>query len=212
MVLIVWTFLIVISSCITIRAKTNHSTIQLLIFKLLTIGLIISFAVIFRYNHDFYFFTIISGLFFSLIGDIFLIFPKKHFLRGLISFLIGHIFYIVAFSSERTVILASWIPLPLILYGLAIFYILRSHLGKMLLPVLIYMIIILVMAWQAWERWLWFQNRMALCAAVGAVLFLISDSLLAINRFKRSFKMAEVLILSTYFSAQWLIALSLQSN
>ncbi|HIC51136.1 MAG TPA: lysoplasmalogenase, partial [Candidatus Marinimicrobia bacterium] len=42
----------------------------------------------------------------------------------------------------------------------------------------------------------------------GAVLFLISDGLLAINRFMRPFRVAQAVILTTYFTAQWLIALS----
>ena len=47
-----------------------------------------------------------------------------------------------------------------------------------------------------------------LLAAIGAVLFLISDGLLAINRFRKEYPYAHVLILSTYYGAQCLIALS----
>lgn len=213
MVFIIGTACIVISSCLTIRAKSIHSKNQFLIFKPLTMGLILSLAIVFGCHHPgFYFFTIISGLLFSLIGDILLIFPEKYFLRGLISFCMAHLFYIVAFSSGRPMTVTLWIPLLLLVYGSVIFLILRPNLNKMALPVGLYIIVIMAMAWQAWERWLWFQNGMALCAAVGAVLFLISDSLLAFDRFKRSFKIAEALILSTYFAAQWLIVLSIQSG
>lgn len=52
-----------------------------------------------------------------------------------------------------------------------------------------------------------FQRKEAL-AAVGAVLFVASDSMIAINRFQGHFRLAELLILVTYFTAQWLIALS----
>src|SRR5947209_5719242 len=45
-------------------------------------------------------------------------------------------------------------------------------------------------------------------AFLGAVLFIISDSFLAVDRFKRHFRSAQLLILTTYFTAQWLIALS----
>jgi alkenylglycerophosphocholine/alkenylglycerophosphoethanolamine hydrolase len=45
-------------------------------------------------------------------------------------------------------------------------------------------------------------------AAVGALLFVASDSALAWNRFKSEFKSAQAVILATYFAAQWLIALS----
>jgi uncharacterized membrane protein YhhN len=213
MVFIIGTAFIFISSCLTIKAKTIHSTTQLVIFKPLTMGFILCLAIVFGYHHpDLYFFAIIGGLFLSLIGDVFLIFPEKYFLRGLIGFLIAHLLYIVAFSSGRSLTVTWWILLVFILYGLSAFMFLLPNLNKMMLPVGLYVSVIIVMTWQAWERWLWFQDRMTLYAAVGAVLFLISDSLLAFNRFKRSFQMAEILILSTYFSAQYLIVLSVQSN
>jgi len=213
MAFIILTIFIVISACLTIRAKTSHSTIQLLIFKPLTMGLILCLFVILGHSHlNFYFFSVLCGLLFSLMGDVFLIFPEKHFLKGLIGFLTAHLFYITAFSSGKPVIVTLRIPILLFIYGSIIFLILRPNLKKMALPVGFYIVVILIMTWQAWERWVWFQNRAALFAAAGSVLFLISDSMLAINRFKRSFKIAEALILSTYFTAQWLIALSVQSN
>ena len=213
MALVIVTIFILISICLTIRAKTIHSTTQLLIFKPLTMGLILFLFIIpGHHRFDLYFFTILCGLIFSLIGDVFLIFPEKNFLKGLIGFLTAHLFYIAAFSSAKPLTVTLWIPLLLLIYGSVIFLILHPSLNKMALPVGFYIVVVNVMTWQAWERWVWFQNRMTLCAAIGSVLFLISDSLLAFNRFKRSFRMAEVLILSTYFAAQWLIALSVQYN
>jgi len=102
----------------------------------------------------------------------------------------------------------SWRFLPCVLYGIVIFSILAPHLGNMKLPVLVYMVLILVMAWQAWERWGQTGQSEALLAFLGAVLFVISDSALAINRFRGPYKMARLLTLSTYFAAQWLIARS----
>ena len=213
MIFTVVTFFIFISTCLTIRAKMVCSTIQLLIFKPLTMGLILFLFFISGYKRpDFYFFAVLFGLLFSLAGDLFLIFPKRHFLKGLIGFLAAHLCYIAAFSSGKPLTITLWIPLLLFVYGSVIFLILRPNLNKMALPVGFYIVVILIMAWQAGERWMWFQNRAALFAAIGSVLFLISDSLLAFNRFKQSFKIAEVLILSTYFTAQWLIALSVQST
>jgi len=66
------------------------------------------------------------------------------------------------------------------------------------------------MVWQAWERWNSIGGRYALSAAVGAVLFLASDSLLAWNKFRKPVKSAEVWKLSTYFLAQWMIAMSVR--
>ena len=90
------------------------------------------------------------------------------------------------------------------------FSILAPYLGKMKWPVVVYMVVILVMAWQAWERWSQTGQSAALLAFLGAVLFVISDSALAVNRFRGRYKSAPALILSTYFAAQWLIVRSVE--
>jgi uncharacterized membrane protein YhhN len=64
------------------------------------------------------------------------------------------------------------------------------------------------MGWQAAEQHLALHTAGTLAALVGAVLFVVSDSLLAFNRFVRPFRMAQPAVLSTYFFAQWLIARS----
>ena len=93
-------------------------------------------------------------------------------------------------------------------YGLAVFAILRPHLGPLLVPVLAYMLVILAMAWRAIEYAREYPAPGSLAAAFGALLFVISDSALALNRFARPFRAAQALVLGTYFVAQWLIALS----
>ena len=55
-------------------------------------------------------------------------------------------------------------------------------------------------------------EKTALLAFFGAVLFIISDSILALNRFREPFAVARVLNLSTYFAAQWLIAFSISKK
>ena len=78
----------------------------------------------------------------------------------------------------------------------------------LMVPVLIYMLVILVMAWRAIEYARQYPSPGPLAAALGALLFVISDSALALNRFARPFRAAQALVLGTYFLAQWLIALS----
>jgi len=72
------------------------------------------------------------------------------------------------------------------------------------------MIVILVMLWRAWERFQAVGLTSALLAAVGAALFVFSDSLLAWNRFRGPFRSAEAVKLGAYFAAQWLIACSVR--
>ena len=61
----------------------------------------------------------------------------------------------------------------------------------------------------AWERHLQLELPQTLFAACGAILFLISDALLAWNRFRMKFKSAQFLINGTYYVAQWALAMSL---
>jgi uncharacterized membrane protein YhhN len=145
-----------------------------------------------------------------LAGDIFLMLPPRYFLAGLGSFLAGHWFYIAAFSSDGGAALTWWL-LPLLLYGGLIYYMLQPHLGKMRWPVIVYIIFILLMAGAALGRWSTVGSRSALLAAIGAILFVISDSVLALDRFRQKFVAARVIVLSTYWTAQWLIAYSVIS-
>ena len=153
--------------------------------------------------------AIIIGLVFSLAGDIFLMLPDDRFLAGLISFLLAHVAYIVAFVSAAGFHLAL-VPLALLLlYGVSLFQQLWPGLGKMKMPAFVYMVAILIMAWQALGLWQATSQSNYMLAAIGALFFVLSDSILAYNRFRRPFAAARPLILGTYYFAQWLIALSI---
>jgi len=70
-------------------------------------------------------------------------------------------------------------------------------------------LVILIMSGLAWEHYLQLELPQTLFAVCGAILFLISDALLAWNRFRMKFKSAQFLILGTYYVAQWALAMSL---
>jgi uncharacterized membrane protein YhhN len=144
----------------------------------------------------------------SLVGDIFLMLPSDQFVPGLVSFLIAHLFYIAAFRSRVAGLGPAWLVLPFCAYGLAAFWILLPDLGELKLPTIAYLLVILTMAWQAAVRWNAMRDRSSLVAMAGALLFVTSDSIIAFNRFHTRFYLAGALIMSTYFGAQWLIALS----
>lgn len=202
---------IVISAFLTIRAREHGLRIQLYVFKPLTMILIMTTAVVTAQpNFSQYFRSIIVGLAFCLAGDVLLMLPKDRFTAGLISFLIGHVFYISAFTSGIGFSTELWLWLPFVLFGIVVTSILLPALGKLKMPVFIYTGVIVVMARQAWGRWYDVRHVSALLAGLGAVFFLVSDSALAINRFRRGFKYAQRLILISYFMAQWLIALSVR--
>ncbi len=153
---------------------------------------------------------ILSGLCVSIFGDILLMLPPKYFRPGLLAFLLAQVFYIIAFSRDLKTV--SFMPLLAILaYGGVIYFFLFRSLGKHRWPVLGYVLAISAMAWLAFNRHLSLLERESLVALVGAGLFLLSDTLNAVNRFKKSLPAAQGLILGTYFAAQLLFALSLRT-
>lgn len=197
--------LVVISASIHIRAEYRGPRQQIYIFKPLTMVLIGLMAILGQGAPPYYKYMIITGLVFSIMGDIFLMLPTDRFVVGLVAFLIAHLFYIGAFVPEIGAL--RWWPLiPFALFGIVIYIYLAPSLGKLKLPVLLYVGVIMAMAWVAWERWIQTGQSGALLAAFGAVLFVISDTILAINRFRAPFKLYRLLNLTTYFAAQWLIA------
>lgn len=199
------------SAALTIRAEYNGPRSMVYLFKPLTTLLIVYFALSADWQmHTAYQKWILAGLVFSLFGDIFLMLPKDRFIPGLISFLIAHIFYIVAFSLPHGFQWGLFSLVIFLIYALFFFKALLPFVpGALKIAVIIYGIALMVMGWQAMERWLSLQNIAALFAFSGAVFFIVSDSLLALNRFKTKFNSAQLMVLSTYFLAQWLIALSL---
>ena len=199
---------IFLSAALNIRAEYSGPRWQVYLFKPLTTIAILLLAGSLVCADATYQQWILLGLLFSLFGDIFLMLPGDRFIPGLVSFLIAHLFYIAAFSREI-------VPFDSIIFlvifflaaGLFVAYAWR-HLGKMRMPVAIYATAIASMGWLAAARWDQLQSPAALWGMIGAILFVISDTSLAFNRFVKRFRNAQLLILSTYFIAQYLIARS----
>lgn len=152
---------------------------------------------------------VVAGLAFSLLGDIALTFPEKWFTAGLVAFLTAHVFYILAFKPGPGHRVSTGVFFPFLLYGLLMFFILAPGLGKLKLPVLVYVAAITIMAGFAAARFVDLGGTRPLLAFAGAALFLVSDSVLAYDRFAKKIGVAQAIILGTYFPAQLLIALSI---
>jgi len=97
------------------------------------------------------------------------------------------------------------ISVILLIYALITFYFLKNGLGNMLLPVIIYMLIILSMAATAWLRKGMVSNISYALVFIGALLFIISDSTLALNKFYQAIPQSHLIIMSTYALAQYFI-------
>lgn len=154
---------------------------------------------------------IMLALLFSWIGDVFLLFESRNssfFLSGLSAFLIAHIFYIIFFHHVRTMEKIKSKPVLLIvvaLYYAALITFLYPYLGDMKIAVPVYGIVISFMLLVALHM-LYTANKPAgQMMAAGAILFVISDSILAVNKFYSPFEGAGIVIMLTYGLAQLLI-------
>lgn len=154
-----------------------------------------------------YLYLILAGLLCSTFGDIFLMLPKDRFIPGLASFLVAHLIYIYAFQDFEF-IFDPILIIPLIIAGITVLYILWPTLAEMKIPVIVYMAIIIAMAWLASERYLVLSDTASFYACIGALVFLFSDATLAIDRFKKQFSSAYAMIIISYYVAQYFIALS----
>jgi uncharacterized membrane protein YhhN len=153
------------------------------------------------------------GMLFSLMGDIFLMLPSDQFLLGLICFLITHICYIVGFLLDSRLGRPMWPYVSLAVIAIGIFELLSSGIApSMKFPVAIYAAALSFMTAQAIARYLQNISAGSKFAAIGAVLFMISDTSLAYDRFVTGFAAAHAIILSTYYAGQYFIALSAVKN
>lgn len=156
---------------------------------------------------------IAAGLAVSLAGDILLMLPQGLFVPGLAAFLLAHLCYIRAFASDGAGRSAPVLPaLPVFGFAAALLWYLWPSLGPMRLPVACYVAAISTMSWQAIARWRVLGTSHAMLAAAGSVFFLMSDSALAIRKFVAPFPGATIVILATYYVAQWGLALSVNDD
>ena len=148
------------------------------------------------------------GLGLSVVGDVVLELPLDLFVPGLVAFLLAHLVYIGALALR-------WrgpAPVAALLFfawGGAAFLVLQPGLGPVTVPVAIYCGVIATMGWRAsagvrGEP----DRRLAALAVVGAVLFMLSDTVLAFNKFHTPFAGARYLNMGSYWGGQLLLCLA----
>lgn len=159
----------------------------------------------------------IAGFFFSLLGDIFLMLPiSRSFILGLAAFLLAHVCYIVGLNPTLPPVAAFWLLIPCALVvGFVLWRVISSlreaHHSALILPVILYGIAMTTLVFSAWAtlfRADW-NDVSRTFVVMGAMLFLISDGMLAWNRFVKPFDAAKLAIIITYHLAQVALALSL---
>lgn len=161
------------------------------------------------------------AFFFSWVGDVALMFVFKNenfFLVGLVGFLITHVLYAIAFadvtdkSAPALLPKKFWVFVPLAIYMVALLSLLVPGITgnpltqPFLVPVLVYSTAIATMTVFAINRFGRVNEKSFALVFGGALLFMFSDSIIAINKFLHPFGMAGIFIMILYISGQYLIA------
>lgn len=151
-------------------------------------------------------FYVIAALAFSWAGDVFLI-SSDWFIEGLVSFLIAHVFYIIAYQKTGAASgdLRALDLLKFIIYGAVLMWIIYPGLGELLIPVSIYALVLLGMGVWAHKRRSATSTSSFKLVAAGAILFALSDGLIAVNKFALEIPAERIFIMSIYMTAQYLI-------
>lgn len=202
-------FAIIVTGVIHFATLSLNITVLNWIFKLLPMVLIIVLAVSSQPADKLkmYKVLVVIGLFFSIAGDALLLNNgNEWFMFGLLSFLVGHLFYVAAMIRRWEFSLLTLVcVVPIGLYSWLIGWQLHNGImtnsdnSALWLSVAIYVSVISVMCWTAIMSRNWH-------ATVGAILFAVSDSILAWNKFVSNVPASGIWIMLTYFAAQLFIA------
>ncbi|MGP1691408.1 MAG: lysoplasmalogenase [Giesbergeria sp.] len=149
---------------------------------------------------------LLAALLASLAGDVFLMLEGL-FIPGLVSFLLAHLAYIallrrgVRWFAHRGALLAT------VAIGAAMYaWLWRGGLpADLRIPVAVYVLVIALMAAQALGRAAELQTQASRTVALGACIFMLSDSVLAVDRFVQPVPLALLWVLATYYAAQFCI-------
>ncbi|MBL7859313.1 MAG: lysoplasmalogenase [Cyclobacteriaceae bacterium] len=160
--------------------------------------------------------SLVFAMVFSFLGDSFLMYQDRngmYFMLGLGAFLVSHIFYIFAYrqhQSEATGdelqgIQKIRLSFPIMLAGSGLVVILYPTLGDLKVPVMIYALVLVLMVMNALFRYGRTRSKSFWMVFAGALLFMISDSLIAIHKFYAPVQHEGLWIMGTYITAQFLI-------
>tara|TARA_B110000090_G_scaffold82752_1_gene94170 strand:- start:1035 stop:1568 length:534 start_codon:yes stop_codon:yes gene_type:complete len=153
-------------------------------------------------------FWVVSALFFLFWGDVLLLFQDQYFVFGLGFFFLTHLFYIKASSGllkKISVMKILLICLPFLVYSTFLLALIYPNLNDLKLPVFAYATIIAIFGVVSLMNYIQEKSVENTWFLIGAILFIISDSLIAINKFYGAKEIYGILIMITYILAQYLI-------
>jgi uncharacterized membrane protein YhhN len=160
--------------------------------------------------------VVMLSICFSFLGDTLLMFGELnegYFMAGLVSFLLAHTFYVFAYRQHRfddakdalQGVQRVRLAFPIVLAATGLLVVLYPSLGALRFPVIIYTIVILLMVLNALYRYGRTSSESFWLVFAGALLFMLSDSVLALNKFYTSINHADVYIMIPYIAGQFMI-------
>ena len=209
-----WIVLFVIFGVIEIYGAQTKTLDLIYIFKPLLLpilGVYFYQSIKHHFTKLHWFFLI--GIFFSFLGDTFLMLEENelYFILGLGSFLLTHIFYSIGFfktTKKHFLSRSKWIVIPFLIYLVLFLTLLWPNLAALKIPVILYANVIVLMTLLAINLKFTFQKQNYKRLVLGAFLFMISDSILAISLFMKdeiTVPFSSIFIMSTYLLAQYFI-------
>ncbi|CAG4998724.1 hypothetical protein DYBT9275_02066 [Dyadobacter sp. CECT 9275] len=161
----------------------------------------------------------IAGMVFALLGDIFLMIRASGlFLPGLAAFLVMQWIYTSVFLRQSVSLFKEkfmlWYYIPFIGYATLLVYLLFPALPDQILKtgVAVYAASIATMAYAALLRRHGVSTKSFQMVFTGAILFVLSDSLIAINRFLTPVPLVSIWVMGTYATAQYLIVTGIRKE
>jgi len=210
---LIWILYIFILACYVLQSRKLGS-LKSIRLKLLLSGMfcIVGFVSMIKADYSLFSILIFGGLAASMVGDYFLAFiltNEAKFIKGILFFGLAHVFYISAMILIEDVGLKEFILTALILVGLILFMKhTKPELGKAKWALSIYVILVTFMAVKGGLMLFTDQTFLEsqVLFSVGAVLFLISDTLLGIWRYVWPKQIFSDLLSVFYFIGQLLLA------
>jgi len=154
-------------------------------------------------------FWYVLGMFFCFIGDVLLMFKGANFfMYGLAAFLLGHIVYIkitASFLPKDLTVKMITSAFPFVVFFGVLMYLIYPNLNEMLIPVVVYGVTISTFGSVAFLNYRSEKSTENGWLFIGAILFILSDSLIALNKFYEPNELYGVTIMITYILAQFLI-------
>jgi len=197
-------FFLLVSVADIYAIVVGNQEIEMIAKPLITTSLVILYLLSVSKPNFWY----VSALLFAFWGDVLLLFPDQFFVFGLASFLLAHVLLITVSSrflqqvSKLRILVHS---LPFVVILAVLLYLIYPNLEELLIPVIIYGIVISVFGVVAF---LVYTNDKSIANSwlfLGSLIFILSDSILAINKFSQSSEFFGIAIMITYIIAQYLI-------